>query len=81
MKDSTRIPTAARPTAPSSFDLARLSKSKQAVDVCPNTIREYARQGLNIYRVGKAAFFSKSELDLFIRAKASPFVKARTLPQ
>ena len=53
------------------FDLTRLSHAKQAVDVCPNTIREYARQGLNIYRMGKATFFSKAELEHFIRTKAT----------
>lgn len=62
---------------PTSFDLARLSKSKQAVDLAPNTIREYARQGLNIYRMGKAAFFSKAELEAFIRAKA---ITGRVMP-
>jgi hypothetical protein len=81
MQDTTRIPTPARPTAPSNFDMVRLGKSKRACDVCSNTIRAYGEQGLNIYRVGKAAFFSKAELEQFIRAKASPFVKARTLAQ
>ena len=55
----------------SNFDMARLSKSKQTVDVCPNTIREYARQGLNIYRLGKAAYFSKAELEQFIRTRGT----------
>ena len=48
------------------FDLFRLSKSKQAVDVCPNTIRGYAKQGLNLYRRGKAVFVSRAELHSFI---------------
>ena len=54
-----------------SFDLVRLSKSKRSVDLASNTIREYSRQGLNIYRMGKAAFFSRAELEQFIRAKAT----------
>jgi hypothetical protein len=53
-----------------SFDLIRLTKSKEHVDVCPNTIRAYASQGLDLYRVGKAVFFSKTELAEFIRAKS-----------
>jgi hypothetical protein len=53
------------------FDLTRLSHAKQAVDICPNTLRAYASQGLNIYRMGKAAFFSKAELEAFIRSRAT----------
>ena len=52
------------------FDLFRLSKSKQSVDVCANTLREYHEQGLNFYRMGKAVFISRTELESFIRAKA-----------
>ena len=51
----------------SNFDLCRLSRAKAIVDVSPNTIRAYAKDGLNIYRRGKAAFFSKTELAAFIR--------------
>jgi|HubBroStandDraft_5_1064220.scaffolds.fasta_scaffold223912_1 hypothetical protein len=53
-----------------SFDLCRLTKSKESVDVCANTIRSYAAQGLRLYRVGKAVFFSKTELAAFIRSRA-----------
>lgn len=49
------------------FDLFRLSKGKQIVDVCPNTLRSYTARGLPVYRQGKACFISKSELDAFIR--------------
>jgi hypothetical protein len=49
------------------FDLVRLSKSKEVVDICYNTLREYNRAGLPFYRRGKAVFFSKSELENFIR--------------
>ena len=38
------------------FDLFRLSKSKEIVDVCSNTIRSYFKQGLPSYRRGKAVF-------------------------
>jgi hypothetical protein len=49
-----------------SFDLFRLSKSKSAVDICPNTLRSYNKQGLPFYHRGKAVFVSKSELAAFI---------------
>ena len=48
------------------FELFRLSKSKQAVDVCPNTLRSYFKQGLRFYKRGKAVFVSRSELAQFI---------------
>jgi hypothetical protein len=48
------------------FELFRLSKSKFAVDVCPNTIRSYFKQGLPCYKRGKAVFVSRSELAQFI---------------
>jgi hypothetical protein len=49
------------------FDLFRLSKSKDIVDVCPNTLRSYFKAGLPFYRKGKAIFISKAELGAFIR--------------
>ena len=49
------------------FDLFRLSKSKQAVDVCPNTLRKFIKRGLPAYHQGKAVFVSRAELDHFIR--------------
>jgi hypothetical protein len=51
------------------FDLFRLSKSKTAVDVSPNTLRSYHAEGLKFYRCGKAVFISKAELAVFIRRK------------
>jgi len=54
-----------------SFDLFRLSKSKDAVDVCSNTLRAYHRNGLPFYRCGKAVFVSRAELDQFIRNKGA----------
>jgi hypothetical protein len=50
-----------------SFDLVRLSKSKKAVDLAPNSIRAYAKEGLNLYRKGRAVFFSRAELEQHIR--------------
>jgi len=51
----------------SGFDLFRLSKSKEIVDVCSNTLRSYFKQGLPFYNRGKAVFVSKTELAAFIR--------------
>ncbi len=58
------LPTASH--TDSAFDLFRLSKSKEVVDVCPNTLREYNRRGLPFYHRGKAIFVSKIELARFI---------------
>jgi hypothetical protein len=49
------------------FDLFRLSKSKDEVDLCSNTLRGYFKKGLPFYKKGKAIFVSKSELEQFIR--------------
>jgi hypothetical protein len=49
------------------FDLFRLSKAKEAVDICSNTLRSYNRDGLPFYRRGKAVFISKIELEQFLR--------------
>jgi hypothetical protein len=62
--------TVVQPTA-AGFDLFRLSKSKGAVDLCPNTIRSYFRAGLRCYRAGKAVFISRAELQAFIIAQAT----------
>ena len=51
------------------FDLFRLSKSKEVVDVCSNTLRAYFKDGLPFYKRGRAIFISKSELAGFIRGK------------
>ncbi len=61
--------TETRDTAPG-FDLARLSKSKELVDISPNTIRKYGGEGLPLYRYGKSVFFSPVELAGFIRSRA-----------
>jgi hypothetical protein len=55
----------------SNFDFFRLSKGKEEVDICSNTLRSYHRAGLPFYRRGKAVFVSKRELEYFIRANAT----------
>lgn len=50
-----------------SWDLFRLSKAKEAVDVCSNTLRAYHKAGLKFYRQGKSVFVSRSELADFIK--------------
>jgi hypothetical protein len=49
------------------FDLVRLSKSKQAVDLAPNTIRAFVKQGLRLFKQGKMVWFSRSELAEIIK--------------
>jgi hypothetical protein len=56
-----------QPTGIQGFDLFRLSKSKEAVDLCSNTLRAYHAEGLPFYRNGKVVFVSKTELEAFIR--------------
>ena len=52
-----------------SFDLVRISHSKAILDISPNTLRAYARDGgLAIYKKGKAAFVSRQELAAYIRS-------------
>ena len=60
-----------QPQTEAGFDLFRLSQSKEVVDVCSNTLRQYAREGLRLYRVGRAVFVSKSELEAFIKSHAN----------
>jgi hypothetical protein len=65
----------------SDFDLVRVSKSKERVDLCSNTIRDYATKGLRLYRHGRSVFFSKSELTYFIKAMADkPVVVHKETP-
>lgn len=54
--------------APGGFDLFRISKSKDTVDLCANTLRAYNRLGLPFYKQGKVIFISKAELEQFIRS-------------
>jgi hypothetical protein len=57
--------------AQNTCDLKRLTKSKESVDLAPNTIRAFAKRGLKLYRSGRAVFFSQSELVDFIRREAA----------
>jgi hypothetical protein len=50
-----------------SFDLFRLTKSKEVVDLCPNTVRSLHKRGLPFYKSGRAIFVSRTELEAFIR--------------
>lgn len=62
----------------SSSDLVRLSKSKKAVDLCPNAVRGFAKRGLKLYRAGRAVFFSRTELENFIKHNSTaPAQKAK----
>jgi hypothetical protein len=53
------------------FEMVKISKAKETVDLCSNTIRSFFRQGLPKYQRGKSIFFSKSELAAFIRKGAA----------
>jgi hypothetical protein len=65
MNNSTQ--RSAKQQGSTNFDLFRLSKSKEVVDISPNTMRTYNKQGLPFYKRGKAVFVSKSELGAFIK--------------
>lgn len=54
----------------SGFDFFRISHSKREVDLSPNTVRAFAKEGLRLYRSGKITFVSKTELGFFIRNRA-----------
>ena len=57
-------------------DMIRIERSKLLLDISPNTIRSYgdeAKYGSNrlrIYKVGKATFVSRAEVEQFIRGQA-----------
>ena len=53
-----------------SFDMCRITHSKRQCNVSIGTMRKYAREGLKLYKVGKALWFSKTELADFIRSHA-----------
>lgn len=58
-------------TAAELFDLFRLSKSKEVVDLAPNTLRAFHKRGLPFHRQGKAVFVSRRELNEFIRSNSN----------
>jgi hypothetical protein len=68
---STTLNTNQTGTTTAGFDLFRLSRAKATVDVCPNTLRAYFKAGLPCYRMGKAIFISRSQLQQFIVAKGT----------
>lgn len=58
------------PMTENSFDLVRITHTKEEVDISTEMIRAYCRQGLRLYKVGKAAFISRTELADFIKSHA-----------
>jgi hypothetical protein len=54
-----------------SYDLVRISRGKKEVDLSPNTLRKYIDMGLPCYRMGKAAFISRTQLQQFIMTKGA----------
>jgi hypothetical protein len=52
------------------FDLFRLSRARQEVGCCANTLRQYHADGLPFYRQGKAVWISRAELAAHIRRGA-----------
>ena len=54
----------------SGFDLFRLSKSKNVVDISRGTLGKYFKQGLNRYKMDGATFVSKAELRAFIISRS-----------
>jgi len=55
-------------SANTGFEMVRISKAKETVDLCSNTIRSLFLQGLPKYKRGKSTFFCRAELAAFIRA-------------
>jgi hypothetical protein len=60
-----------QPEIAHSFDLIRLSHAKQLCDFSPNTVRSFFARGLRAYRHGKMVMFSRSELEHFLKTKAT----------
>ncbi|MDB6035320.1 MAG: hypothetical protein JWM16_5658 [Verrucomicrobiales bacterium] len=54
------------------FDLFRLNKSKQAVDLSANTLRAYNKRGLPFYGKGKIVFVSRADLRRFLTESPLP---------
>lgn len=48
-------------------DMFRASNGTEEVGLCYNTLMEYEEMGLPSYQIGKARFFSRSELAMFIK--------------
>lgn len=52
-------------------DLFRIQKAKEAIGIAPNTIRNFANEGLPVYKVGKMVFVSIADVELFIKRRAT----------
>ena len=50
-----------------SAEMVRITKAKAAVDISSNTIRAFQKRGLPLYKIGRATFFSRSDLEAFLR--------------
>jgi len=61
----------APPASQQGFDLFRLNRSKKEVDVSPPTLRKWFKEGLPFYKMEKAVFVSRSQLQAFILARAN----------
>lgn len=61
--------TSVAATSQNTSDLIRISHSKTACGLCPNSVRNLFAQGLTCYRVGRASFFSRSELENLIKRR------------
>ena len=57
------------PLIDSTFEMFRISKAKAVVDLAPNTLRAYVRDGLPTYRKGRTVWFSKTEVAAFLRGR------------
>lgn len=56
------------PTAPHSFDLVNITKTKQVLGIPTSTVYLCERQGFKgIYKRGKSRFVSKSEFEAWIK--------------
>lgn len=64
-----------------SYDLFRISRAKKVVDLCPNTLRAFAKAGLPVYRKGRVTFVSKADLAAFIRARWSANIPSNKAPR
>lgn len=53
-----------------SFDLVRITRTKQEIGIATSTVRQYVDQGLRLYKCGKAAFVSKAELEAWIKTQS-----------
>ena len=60
------------------FDLFRLGESKITVNLSPNTLRNYHREGLPFYGQGRTIFVSKNDLAAFLKNRSIEKVSPET---